>query len=89
VGAVRRYAGILPTFAVVVVTLALFVGFFFAWLVAPLLALLLFYVVFVFAEERWALFPSLRGRVAKRRERLKHEAVARRELLRREEHDDG
>jgi phosphate/sulfate permease len=90
VGALHRYAGIATTAAIVVGGLALFVGLFFAWVIAPLLGVLLFYVVFVLVEERPSLERSVRRRFAQRQERLRGEARARRAALRRavERHEE-
>lgn len=57
--------------------LTLFLGFFFLWVLAPVVVIGLFYLVFVFLEERRAAKNGALTRRARRRKRLSAEALAR------------
>ena len=57
--------------------LALFLGFFFLWVLAPVVVIGVFYLVFVGLEERRALKNGAVSRRAQRRARLDHESAAR------------
>lgn len=57
--------------------LALFLGFFFLWVLAPAAVVALFYLVFVAVEERRAAKNGVGTRRTERRRRLSSEAVAR------------
>lgn len=61
----------------VIGVLALFLGFFFLWALAPVVVIGIFYLVFVAAEERRQLKNGAVSRRAQRRRRLSDEAVAR------------
>lgn len=64
--------------------LALFLGFFFVWVIAPVVVIGLFYLAFVAWEEKRALKNGAVGRRAQRRARLVEEAGARDRELERE-----
>jgi fatty acid desaturase len=57
--------------------LTLFLGFFFLWVLAPVVVIGLFYLVFVFLEERRAAKNGVLTRRTQRRKRLSIEALAR------------
>lgn len=57
--------------------LALFLGFFFLWVLAPVVVIGLFYLAFVAAEERRAAKNGVLTRRTQRRKRLSSEALAR------------
>jgi uncharacterized membrane protein len=57
--------------------LTLFLGFFFLWVLAPVVVIGLFYLVFVFLEERRARKNGALTRRTQRRKRLSAEALAR------------
>ncbi|MGI8421518.1 MAG: hypothetical protein ACR2MU_04545 [Gaiellaceae bacterium] len=57
--------------------LALFLGFFFLWVIAPAVVIGLFYLVFVFLEERRAARNGALTRRTQRRQRLSSESRAR------------
>jgi hypothetical protein len=63
--------------------LALFLGFFFLWVLAPVVVIGLFYLVFVSLEERRAAKNGALTRRTQRRLRLSSEALARMRDLRR------
>lgn len=73
---VRSYR-LISLSALVVGVLMLFMGFFFLWVVAPAAVIGLFYLVFVFLEDRRALKNGAFTRRAQRRQRLTSESVAR------------
>ena len=63
--------------ALICAVLALFLGFFFLWVLAPAVVIGVFYLVFVTIEERRALKNGAFSRRAQRRQRLSSEATAR------------
>lgn len=70
---------------VVTGTTLLFLGLFFVWVLAPVVAILVFYLVFFFNEERGVVGRERRQGRRVRRQRLVGEAKARRaDLLRAE-----
>jgi fatty acid desaturase len=68
----------------ILAVLALFLAFFFIWILTPVIVVGLFYIVFVFLEERRARRNGELTKRALRRRQLSAEAVAReRDLERR------
>jgi fatty acid desaturase len=63
---------------VVVGATLLFLGFFFVWVIAPVVAVAVFYLVFFFNEERGGVGRGRWQRRRLRRQLLVHEAKARR-----------
>ena len=63
---------------IVVGTTLLFLGVFFVWVVAPVVGIAAFYLVFFFNEERGGVGRSRRQSRRVRRQRLSGEAKARR-----------
>jgi predicted DNA repair protein MutK len=57
--------------------LALFLGFFFVWVIAPVVGICAFYLAFVAVEERRARKNGAATRRGQRREMLDHESEAR------------
>jgi hypothetical protein len=81
---VTRYRPLTLTL-VVAGSIALFLGFFFVWVIAPVIAIAVFYLVFFFNEERGAVGRARRQGRRVRRQRLVGEARARRaDLTRRD-----
>jgi predicted DNA repair protein MutK len=80
---IRQYRLVSLTILVVAV-LALFLGFFFLWVIAPVVAIGAFYLVYVWIEEQRARRNGGRTRRSVRRARLREEAQARDRDLARE-----
>ncbi len=79
-GIVRRYR-LVSLSLLVVSMLALFLGFFFVFVLAPVVVIGLFYVVYLAAEERLSYLSSFRDAIRLRRLTLAREAEARRTLV--------
>ena len=73
---IRSYRLISLTLLIIGV-LMLFLGFFFLWVLAPVVVIGLFYLAFVAAEERRAAKNGVLTRRTQRRTRLTSEALAR------------
>jgi predicted DNA repair protein MutK len=76
VASIRSYR-LLSLSLLILGVLALFLGFFFLWILTPLIVIGLFYLVFVSLEERRARKNGELTRRAQRRRRLSAEAAAR------------
>jgi hypothetical protein len=77
---VRRTVELIVALVVASVALALFLGFFFFWVIAPVSAIAAFYIVYLVGENKhW--FDRLRGerRGSERATLLRHEADVRAE----------
>jgi predicted lipid-binding transport protein (Tim44 family) len=77
----RVSQGLRPLLGVAVtgVVLACFVGLFFAWMIAPLAAILAFYLLYLVSENRrWFASPRSRRRIRERAALLEREARSRR-----------
>jgi len=77
VTSVKHYRLLTLTF-VVAGSLLLFLGFFFVWMIAPVVGIAVFYLIFFFNEERGGVGKSRRQARRVRRQVLAHEASARR-----------
>ncbi|HEY8705095.1 MAG TPA: hypothetical protein VIL98_10090 [Gaiellaceae bacterium] len=82
---VRRYR-LAALSVLVLLVLTVFLGFFFLFVLAPVVVIGLFYIVYLVAEERLHLSSALREGMIGRRSQLARESEARHTLLRRGGH---
>jgi heme exporter protein D len=77
---IRSYR-LLSLALLIAAVLAIFLGAFFVWVLAPIALLCVFYLVFVWIEERRALKNGKQTSRSRRRAQLAHEADLRRTEL--------